>query len=71
MSILIAKLKNEADANFVAQFIRKVRGKARVLKEEELENQWMIQMIDEAEKEGGEVPEEEIVKILKKNGAKI
>jgi len=65
------KLKNEADADFVAQFIRMVRGKAKVLNEEELENQWMIKMIDEAEKEGGEVPEEDIVKILKQNGAKI
>ena len=71
MSILIAKFKNEADADFVAQFIRKVRGKAKVLNEDELENQWMIKMIDEAENEGGEVPEEEIVKILKQNGAKI
>ena len=71
MSILIAKLRNEDDADFVAQFIRRFRGKARVLKEEELENEWMIKMIDEAEKEGGEVPEEEIVKILKQNGAKI
>jgi len=33
--------------------------------EEELENQWMIKMIDEAEEEGGEVSEEEILKTLK------
>ena len=71
MSIVIAKLKNQNDTDFVVRYIRKFKGKVSVLNEEELENQWMIKMIDEAEEEGGEVSEEEILKILKQNGAEI
>lgn len=71
MSIVIAQLKNQKDAGSVASYIHKFRGKVRIMEEDELENQWMIKMIDEAEMEGGEVPEVEIIKTLKQNGAKI
>jgi len=72
MSIVIATLENKNDANFVARFARKFNGsRVRVMNEEEMENRWMLKMIDEAENEGGEISEAEIMKTLKRNGTKI
>ena len=71
MNFVIAKLRNEKDAAFIAKYVRKFKGKARIINEEDVENKWMLSMIEEAELEGGEVSEEEILNILKQNGAEI
>lgn len=71
MNFVIAKLRNEKDAAFIAKYVRKFKGKARVINEEEVEKKWMLNMIEEAELEGGEVSEKEILKTLKQNGAEI
>ncbi|TAL71890.1 MAG: hypothetical protein EPN88_05300 [Bacteroidetes bacterium] len=49
MSVLIAQL-NEADANFIVQLIKKVHGKARILKGKALDDFHFAQLIDEGMK---------------------
>lgn len=45
MSVLIAQL-NDAEANFIVQLIKKVHGKAKILKGKALEDFHFAQMID-------------------------
>ena len=71
MNYIIARLKNEKDADFIVKSVRKFKGKVRVFSDDVNENQWMLKMINEAESEGGEVSEQEIEQILRENGAKI
>ena len=61
----------EKEKSFFMSLIKKLHIKSKVLSEEEKEDAWFSKMIDEAEEEGGEVSEEEILKTLKRNGAKI
>ena len=49
MSVLIAQL-NEADANFIVQLIKKVHGKAKILKGKALDDFHFAQLIDEGMK---------------------
>jgi len=51
--------------------LKKFHFTSKTLSEEEKENVWLLKMMDEAEEEGGEVSEAEIMKTLKRNGAKI
>ena len=60
-----------ADANSIFHLLKKFHLKSKVLSEEDKENMWFSKMIDEAEEEGGEVSEAEILKVLKRNGVKI
>ena len=46
MSVLIAQLNN-ADANFIVQLIKKVHGRAKILKGKGLEDFHFAQLIDE------------------------
>ena len=45
MSVLIAQL-NDAEANFIVQLIKKVHGKAKILKGKAMEDFHFAQMID-------------------------
>ena len=45
MSVLIAQL-NDAEANFIVQLIKKIHGKAKILKGKALEDFHFAQMID-------------------------
>ena len=49
MSVVIAQL-NSADANFIVQLIKKVHGKAKILKGKALEDFHFAQLIDEGMK---------------------
>ena len=49
MSVLIAQL-NETDANFIVQLIKKVHGKAKILKGKALDDFHFAQLIDEGMK---------------------
>ena len=51
MSVLIAQL-NETDANFIVQLIKKVHGKAKILKGKALDDFHFAQLIDEGMKSG-------------------
>ncbi len=68
MSVIIAKIKNEDDANFIVQFIRRFRGEVKLLNEKKTsrEDKRMIKMIDAGMKEKGEIPVEEILAKLRK-----
>ena len=68
MSIIVAKVKNEDDADFIVQFIRRFKGEVKLLSEKltTSEDKWMIKKIDEGMKEKGEIPIEEILAKLRK-----
>ncbi len=61
----------EKEELFFKTLLKKFHFKSRTLTAEEKEDVWLLKMIDEAENEKGEVSEEEIMKVLKRNGAKI
>ena len=46
-SIVIAKLNNEKDADFILQVIKRVQGEAKILKGKALEDFHFAQLIDE------------------------
>lgn len=70
MKTMIVNIRDNDERLFVDLF-KKMRVKTHVLTEEEKEDSWLVKMIDEAEQQEGEVPEEEIIQLLKSNGAKI
>jgi hypothetical protein len=49
-SIVIAKLNNQKDADFLLQVIKRVQGKAKILKGKTLEDFYFAQLIDEGMK---------------------
>jgi len=49
-SIVIAKMNNEKDADFLLQVIKRVQGEAKILKGKALENFHFAQLIDEGMK---------------------
>ena len=61
----------EKEKSFFLALVKKFHLKSKIVSEDEQADIWFSKMIDEAEEEGGEVSEEEIVKTLKRNGAKI
>ena len=68
MNVVIAQVKKNNDADLIARFIRMLKGKAKVMTEQEWEDYVLGLMALESEKEGGTVPREEISRFLKKNG---
>ena len=70
MKTLIVDIPDK-DEQWFSVLFNKFRVKNRILSNEEKENLWLAKMIDEAEEEGGEVREEEVMKIFKRNGVKI
>ncbi len=67
MKTIVVHSKSAEDARFLIRFARKMKMSARFLTEEEMEDRWLANMVDEAEKEGGEVPIEKIFTKLRKN----
>ena len=51
MPVVIAQL-NDAEANFIVQLIKKVHGKAKILKGKALDDFHFAQLIDEGMKSG-------------------
>jgi hypothetical protein len=49
-SIVIAKLNNQKDADFLLQMIKRVQGEAKILKGKALEDFHFAQLIDEGMK---------------------
>jgi len=70
MTTMLVNVPEKEKSLFMA-LLKKFHFKSKMLSEEEKENVWLSKMIDEAEEEGGEVSEDEIMKTLKRNGAKI
>ena len=70
MTTMLVNVPENEKSLFLA-LLKKFRFKSKMLSEEEKEDVWLSKMMDEAEEEGGEVSEEEIMKTLKRNGAKI
>lgn len=69
MKTIIIRAKNKKETDLILQMARKMKMRGRYLSEEKMEDRWLASMIDEAEAEGGEVPKEKIMRLLKKNGA--
>lgn len=65
-TIVIAKLKNREDADFLTQFVKKIHGKATVLHKADLDKEHKIfaGLIDEG-MNSGEVSLDEIYKKLR------
>ena len=61
----------EKEKSLFMALLKKFHLRSKVLSEEDKENMWFSKMIDEAEEEGGEISEVEIMKVLKRNGVKI
>ena len=70
MTTLLVNVPEKEKLLFMA-LLKKFHFTSKTLSEEEKENVWLSKMMDEAEEEGGEVSEAEIMKTLKRNGAKI
>ncbi|MBI2268731.1 MAG: hypothetical protein HYU69_00060 [Bacteroidetes bacterium] len=70
MTTMIVNIPEKEKSFFLALF-KKFHLKSKVLSTDDKEDIWFAKMIDEAEREGGEVSEQEILKLLKRNGAKI
>lgn len=70
MTTMLVNVPEKEKSLFLA-LLKKFHFRSKMLSEEEKENVWLSKMMDEAEAEGGEVSEEEIMKVLKRNGAKI
>ena len=70
MTTMLVNVPDKEKSFFMA-ILKRFQFKSKVLSEEDKEDIWLSKMMDEAEEEGGEVSEEEIIKILKRNGAKI
>jgi len=68
MSVVIAQVKQENDADFLARIVKNINGKVKVMSDDELEDYLLEIMADEAEEEGGIVSRKKISKFLKKNG---
>ena len=65
---IIIQSKNKKETDLILELARKLRMRGRYLSEEQLEDKWLARMIQEAETEGGEVPREKVMRLLKKNG---
>ena len=73
MSILIAQFKDDTDADFAAQIIKRIQGKkekVNVMTDEDWEDYVLGKMAEKAEKEGGTVSREKIAQTFKKHGIK-
>ena len=68
MNFVIAQIKKDNDANLIARFTRMLKGKAKVMTEEEMEDYVLGLMARESEKEGGTVSRQEISRFFKKHG---
>jgi len=68
---VIIQSKNKRETDLILQVARKMKMRGRYLSDEKLEDQWLARMIKEAEEEGGEVPREKVMRLLKKNGASL
>jgi len=70
MTTMLVNVPEKEKSLFLA-LLKKLHFTSKMLSEDEKENVWLSKMMDEAEEEGGEVSEAEIMKTLKRNGAKI
>jgi len=68
MNVVIAQVKKDGDADLIARFIRMLKGKAKVMTEDEWEEYVLGMMARESEKDGKTVSRKEISLFLKKNG---
>ncbi len=69
MSVLIARFSSKHDAKISARNARKHKGTVKLIEDDAWEDLMLGKMIDEAEKEGGEVPVEKILTKLRSNGS--
>lgn len=60
MKTIIIKSRNDEDAEIILKFARKMKMKARYLTQEELDDAYLVHLIDEGMEEEGEVPLEDV-----------
>lgn len=68
MTTMIVNVPEKEKLFFLA-VLKKFHLKSKVLSKDDKEDIWFAKMIDEAEREGGEVSEQEILKLLKRKEA--
>ena len=68
MNVVIAQIEKNNDADLIARFIRMLKGKAKVMTEDEWEDYVLGLMARESEKEGATISRQEMSRFLKKNG---
>jgi hypothetical protein len=66
MKTILIKSRNDADANLIVRYARKMKMKARFLSEKEADDVYLARLIDEGMAEEGEVPLESIRKKLRR-----
>lgn len=66
MKTIIIQSGNDEDARFLVKFAGKLKMKARLIDENELEDRWLATLIDEGMKEEGEIPVEKVLDKLRK-----
>jgi len=65
MKTILIKSGNDADANLIMRYARRMKMKARVLSEKETDDVYLARLIDEGMTEKGEVPLEKVRKKLR------
>jgi hypothetical protein len=65
-TVVVAQFKSKRDADFVAKLIKKFRKNAEVMKGDRWEDYYLGKMIEEGEKNGEEISENEFMAFLEK-----
>jgi len=71
MKTVVVKLEHNSAAKLLVKFFKQTGIEAKVVNDEAIEDFLLGKLMEEAEKEGGEISEKEVAKYFKKHGAKI
>lgn len=71
MDTIIIKSDKKTTSSFILELAKRIKVKARILKEDEIEDLQLNKLLMEDEKNLEEIPEERILKILRGYGAKV
>lgn len=71
MDTIIIKSDKKTTSSFILELAKRIKVKARILKEDEIEDLQLNKLLKEDEKNLEEIPEETIFKTLRGYGAKV
>jgi len=71
MDTIIIKSKQKSTSDFILEMAKRIRVNARVLKEDEMEDLQLNQLLSEDENNLEEIDEQAVYKTLRSYGAKI
>ncbi len=71
MDTIIIKSKQKSTSDFILEMAKRIRVNARILKEDEMDDLHLNQLLSEDEKNLEEIDEEMVYKTLRSYGAKI